>query len=85
MNMTTQIDGLKFNASSEFLMMRSESKKDALKVVHMATRTVFANWPTQTTPLSYATAFDVSPGSEFMAIGNDKGRVLMYRLQHFSN
>lgn len=47
--------------------------------VHVPSLTVFANWPTRGTPLSYVTALDVSPQSHYLAIGNDKGKVLLYR------
>ena len=44
--------------------------------------TVFSNWPTHSTPLSYVTALNISPQSHYIAIGNDKGKVLLYRYQN---
>lgn len=47
--------------------------------VHMPSLSVFSNWPTRKTPFSYVSAFDLSPQSRYLAIGNDKGKVLLYR------
>ena len=83
MNLTTPIDDLRFNSDASLLLMSSRRKKDSLKLVHTATGTVFANWPTSSTPLHYVTSLDFSPNSGYMAIGNDRGRVLLYRLTHY--
>lgn len=64
---------------SEILAIASQRKKDALKLLHVPSLSVFSNWPTRGTPLSYVTALDISPHSQFIAIGNDKGKVLLYR------
>ncbi|KAI9911847.1 hypothetical protein PsorP6_009043 [Peronosclerospora sorghi] len=85
MHLTTRADRLKFNASSEILAMASSDTKDSLKMVHMPSLTVFSNWPTAQTPLHYVTAMDFSPNSGYFAIGNAKGRVLLYRLTHFKS
>jgi len=47
--------------------------------------TVFSNWPTAGTPLSYVSCFDFSPNSGFLAIGNDKGNALLYRLNYYDS
>jgi U3 small nucleolar RNA-associated protein 18 len=83
MHLTTPVDYLRFNHDSSLLLMASRRKKDALKLVHTASASVFANWPTSSTPLHYVSSVDFSPNSGYMAIGNDRGRVLLYRLTHF--
>ncbi|KAJ1495373.1 hypothetical protein T484DRAFT_1762486 [Baffinella frigidus] len=45
---------------------------------------VFANWPTSGTPLHSVSAADFSPNSRFLSIGNDRGKVLLYRLRHYT-
>uniref|UniRef100_A0AAV1U6W2 U3 small nucleolar RNA-associated protein 18 homolog n=1 Tax=Peronospora matthiolae TaxID=2874970 RepID=A0AAV1U6W2_9STRA len=85
MHLTTQVDCLQFNASSEILAMASTSTKNSLKLVHMPSLTVFANWPTAHTPLHYVTAMDFSPNSGYFAVGNARGRVLLYRLTHYKS
>ncbi|KAJ1510138.1 U3 snoRNP protein [Coelomomyces lativittatus] len=79
----TPITGVRFNHDTQLLCMWSRSKKDQLKLVHVPTGHVFHNWPTQRTPLGYVQTMDFSPHSSIMAIGNDKGRVLLYKLKHY--
>ncbi|KAI6000915.1 hypothetical protein EDC04DRAFT_2612031 [Pisolithus marmoratus] len=43
-----------------------------------------SNWPTSKTPLGHVTSMDFSVGSEYLAIGNNKGRVLLYQLRDFT-
>lgn len=53
--------------------------------VHMPSLTVFSNWPTSGTPLGHVTSVDFSASSDYVAIGNNKGRVLLYQLGHYRN
>jgi U3 small nucleolar RNA-associated protein 18 len=46
--------------------------------------TVFSNWPTSQTPLGQVSALAFSRGSEYLAIGNHKGNVLLYSIEHFA-
>ncbi|KAF9582261.1 U3 snoRNP protein [Lunasporangiospora selenospora] len=84
-NLTTSITILKFNHDSQILAIASKSRKDQLKLVHIPSLKVFPNWPTRGTPLSYVTDLSFSPRSGYLAIGNDKGRVLLYRLNHYAS
>jgi U3 small nucleolar RNA-associated protein 18 len=84
MNMHTSIDFMRFNPTGDILALSSRREKDSLKLVHMPTQTVFSNWPTSKTPLGYVWSIDFSPGSKFMAVGNDKGKCLLYKLLHYS-
>jgi len=83
MNLITPIDTIRFNHDAQLCLIASRHKKDALKMVHVESQTAFANWPTSSTPLHYVTDADFSPNSGYMAIGNDRGRVLLYRLKHY--
>jgi U3 small nucleolar RNA-associated protein 18 len=51
--------------------------------IHMPSLTAFSNWPTSSTPLGHVTSVDFSPGSEYVAIGNTRGRVLLYHLKDY--
>ena len=84
MSLTTPIDVVEFNSQSEILAIASRRKKDSLKLVHLPTMTTFANWPTSRTPLHYVTTVDFSPSSGFLAVGNSRGRVLLYRVKHYA-
>ncbi|KAK3264408.1 U3 snoRNP protein, partial [Cymbomonas tetramitiformis] len=84
MNLTTKIDSLAFSPDSQILAMSSTMKKDSLRLVHLPSYTVFSNWPTSKTPLHFVSSLAFSPGGGYLAIGNAKGRVLLYRLHHYS-
>lgn len=51
--------------------------------IHLPSLTAFSNWPTSGTPLGHVTSIDFSTGSEYVAIGNSRGRVLLYQLRDF--
>ena len=84
-NLATKADVMRFNAQGTVLAMGSTMQRDALRLVHVPSRTVFANWPTSKTPLHYVHCVAFSPDSGYLAIGNARGRVLLYKLQHYSN
>jgi len=83
MNLQTPIDCMKFNDDGQILAMSSFKEKDSVKLLHVPTQTVFSNWPTTKTPLGYVSTMDFSPGSKFLALGNDKGKCLLYKLGHY--
>ncbi|KAF9431519.1 U3 small nucleolar RNA-associated protein 18 [Entomortierella beljakovae] len=82
-NLTTSIHTMRFNHDSQILAISSKGKKDQLRLVHIPSLKVFPNWPTKGTPLSYVSSLAFSPRSGYLAIGNDKGKVLLYRLNHY--
>mmetsp|Transcript_11892 Transcript_11892/g.17160 ORF Transcript_11892/g.17160 Transcript_11892/m.17160 type:complete len:621 (-) Transcript_11892:2527-4389(-) len=87
MNLHTCATGLKFNHDGQILAMWSRfvNGVGSLKLVHSQSQTVFSNWPTNKTPLGYVWSLDFSPNSEYLAIGNDKGKCLLYSLRHYAD
>ncbi|KAG0165972.1 U3 snoRNP protein [Apophysomyces sp. BC1015] len=83
-NLTTHISSIKFNHDSQLMAISSNRKRDAFKLVHLPSCTVYSSWPTDKTPLGYVSSFDFSPNSDYLAIGNAKGRVLLYGLKHYA-
>ncbi|ORX73981.1 WD40 repeat-like protein [Linderina pennispora] len=83
-NLTTPINGVKFNHNSELMGFYSARKSGQFKLVHLPSATVFANWPTASTPLGTVESFDFSPHSGFLAIGSSSGKALLYRLTHYN-
>ncbi|CCL98939.1 uncharacterized protein FIBRA_00946 [Fibroporia radiculosa] len=83
-NLTTSITSLRFNHDSQLLAMASNTKKDQMRLIHVPSLTAFSNWPTSSTPLGHVSSIDFSRGSEHIAIGNSRGRVLLYHLKDFS-
>ena len=47
MNLTTAVHSLAFSADGAMLALASHDAKNALRVAHMDSCTVFENWPTQ--------------------------------------
>lgn len=80
MNLVTQIDTVKFNPTGELIVFASSGKKDSLRVLHLASRKVFSNWPTQNTPLSFVRDVAFDHTSKYLAIGNEKGIVTLWEL-----
>lgn len=83
LNLSTSADLVRFNDDGQILAMSTRRDKHGLKLLHVPTGTVFSNWPTSKTPLSYVWSMDFSPKSRYFAIGNDKGKCLLYRLPHY--
>ncbi|ODQ81924.1 hypothetical protein BABINDRAFT_160148 [Babjeviella inositovora NRRL Y-12698] len=82
-NLTTTISSLEFSPDGQVLCIASRSKKDALKLVHLPSCTVFSNWPTMATPLGKVTAIAFSNGGEMLCIGNEAGKARLYKLNHY--
>jgi U3 small nucleolar RNA-associated protein 18 len=85
MNLHTSNDALTFNSDGQILALASRREQHGLKLLHVPSQTVFSNWPTSKTPLRYVSSIDFSPQSKFIAIGNDKGKCLLYKLKHYDS
>lgn len=81
--LTTSISSLEFSPDGQMLCIASRATKDALRLVHLATGTVFSNWPTSGTPLGKVTSVAFSPQGEMLAVGNEQGKVRLWRLNHY--
>jgi U3 small nucleolar RNA-associated protein 18 len=84
MNLKTSADLVRFNTDGQILALSSRRETSALKLLHVPSRTVFANWPTTKTPLGYVWSLDFSPSSKFLVLGNDQGKCLLYKLLHYN-
>lgn len=82
-NLTVATTSMHFNHDAQLLALASRNKKDALRVVHVPTLQTYANWPTAGTPLGHVTSLGFSTHSEYLAIGNTRGRVLLYTLRPY--
>jgi len=83
MNLTTSIHCVKFNPTSEILAIASMSVKNSLRLLHIPSLTVFSNWPTSKSGLGYIQSITFSPASGFLAVGNDAGKAMLFRLRHY--
>jgi U3 small nucleolar RNA-associated protein 18 len=84
MSLTTAVDVLDFNHDGALLSLASRRIMDAMRVLHVGTGSVFSNWPTDRTPLHFVSATSFSPHSGYLSVGNDRGRVLLYRMNHYA-
>ncbi|EST06267.1 WD40/YVTN repeat-like-containing domain protein [Kalmanozyma brasiliensis GHG001] len=82
-NLVTATTTMRWNADGQILAVASRSKKDALRLVHFPSMRVFSNWPTSGTPLGSVSSVDFSAGGQYVAIGNTRGKVLLYSLRHY--
>ncbi|KAI3405086.2 UTP18 [Candida oxycetoniae] len=82
-NLVTSISSLVFNTDGQLLAIASRAKRDAFKLVHLPTGSVYSNWPTSGTPLGKVTSVTFSPNNEILAVGNEAGKVTLWRLNHY--
>lgn len=82
-NLTTSLDNVKFNPRGEIMAITSKWKRNAIRLVHVPTQTVFSNWPNFRTKLSYLNKVCFSGNSRYMALGNDIGNVIVYNFDHY--
>ncbi|XP_018579457.1 U3 small nucleolar RNA-associated protein 18 homolog [Anoplophora glabripennis] len=85
LNLTTGISDLKFNPSSEILAFCSADIQNSVKLFHIGSGTVFNNFPSFGTKIGNINKLNFSPGSGYIAFGNRKSIVPLYRLKHFKN
>ncbi|CAF1286179.1 unnamed protein product [Rotaria sp. Silwood1] len=84
-NLTTPIQNIKINSSSELLAINSYHLPRAVRLIHMPTLTVYENFPEfHDKKIQIVNALDFSPNSGFLTLGNNNGKVLLYRLKHYS-
>ena len=91
--LTTPISSLTMSPDGQLLIIASRWKKDALRLVHLSTCTVYRNWPTAATPLGRITSVAVtswggdrnSGGPDgkglWLCVGNEKGKIGMWEIR----
>lgn len=84
-NLTTEISDLKFNHTSELLAMCSVDAKNAVKIAHVQSGSVFSNFPSHLDRIGQSTVVEFSPESGFLGVGTLESRAPLYRLRHFNN
>ncbi len=79
--LTTSVSVVTFSPDGQLLAFGSMHKKDALRLVHLPSCTVYRNWPTEQTPLGRITAVAFSAGSDVLAVGNDVGKIRLWEIR----
>uniref|UniRef100_A0A0N5AJP8 WD_REPEATS_REGION domain-containing protein n=1 Tax=Syphacia muris TaxID=451379 RepID=A0A0N5AJP8_9BILA len=83
--LTTEVGDVVFSKDTQILLMSSEVKADAARLIHLRSRTLFTNFPCKTGSIGKPTVSDLSPNSGYLAIGDTNGFVSLFRLNYFSN
>lgn len=81
LHLTTPVTLLTFSPDGQLLAMASRHKRDALKLVHLPSCTVYRNWPTRQTPLGRIDAIAFGKKSDMLAIGNDLGKIRLWEIR----
>ena len=79
--LVTAITHVIFSPDGQVLAFASKHKKDALRLVHLPTCTIYRNWPTSQTPVGRVSAIAFSSDSETLAVGNDAGKIRLWEIR----
>ncbi|EXJ91432.1 hypothetical protein A1O1_04544 [Capronia coronata CBS 617.96] len=79
--LTTPISHLEFSDDGQMLVMSSRWKKNALRLVHLPSCTLYRNWPTDRTPLGRISAVALSPNGSYLAVANEQGKIRLWEIQ----
>lgn len=79
--LTTPTSHLRFSSDGQMLVMASRWKKDALRLIHLPSCSVYRNWPTDRTPLGRVSSVALSPDGGLLAVGNEQGGVRMWEIR----
>ena len=79
--LTTPTSHLVFSPDGQMMVMASRWKKDALRIIHLPSCTVYKNWPTSSTPLGRITGVAFAPGSDTLAVANEAGKIRMWEIR----
>ena len=79
--LVTPITQIAFSPDGQLMAFGSQHKKDALKLVHLPSCTVYRNWPTEQTPLGRIRSVAFSRQSDLLAVGNDAGKIRLWHIR----
>nr|XP_061829889.1 U3 small nucleolar RNA-associated protein 18 homolog [Nerophis lumbriciformis] len=86
MNLLTSATSLTFNPTSEILAMASRAEDEAVRLVHLASLSVFSNFPVSKRKFLHRTScLHFSPHSGFFSLANNKGHAPLFRLLHYKS
>ena len=79
--LTTPTSHLAFSPDGQIFCMGSRWKRDALRLVHLPSCTVYKNWPTGATPLGRISAVGWTANSEMLGVGNEQGKIRLFEVR----
>ena len=77
----TPVSHLHFSVDGQMLVMASRWKKDALKLVHLPSCSMYRNWPTSETPLGRVSSVAISADGGYLAVGNERGKIRLWEIR----
>ncbi|KAI5363876.1 putative U3 small nucleolar RNA-associated protein [Septoria linicola] len=88
-HLTTPTSHLAFSPDGQILAMASKWKRDAMRLVHLPSCTVFRNWPTSSTPLGRITGVAFADGGvvqgsdahSVLAVANEQGKIRVWEIR----
>ncbi|KOS16681.1 putative U3 small nucleolar RNA-associated protein 18 [Escovopsis weberi] len=80
--LVTPVTVLEFSPDGQLLAFGSRQKKDALRLAHLPSCTVYRNWPTAQTPLGRITTVAFGRDSNVLAVGNDAGKIRLWAIRN---
>lgn len=82
LNLRTSIADITFNCDGRLMAFCSKSVKGGVRILHVPSLTVYKNWPSDRTNLRKAQCMAFSPSGGLLAIGNDQGNALLFRIRN---
>ena len=79
--LVTPTSHLDFSMDGQVLCIASRWKRDALRLVHLPSCSVYSNWPTAGTPLGRVSSVAWSPGGQYLAVGNEQGKIRLWEIR----
>ncbi|KAG9247935.1 WD40-repeat-containing domain protein [Calycina marina] len=79
--LVTPTSNLAISPDGQILCFSSKWKRDALRLVHLPSCTVYRNWPTSSTPLGTVTSLAFSAEGNMLAVGNEQGRIRLWDIR----
>ena len=87
-HLTTSTSHLAFSPDGQLMSMASKWKRDALRLVHLPSCTVYKNWPTSSTPLGRITGVAFASGDivggdvhSVLAVANERGKIGLWEIR----
>ncbi|KAF2766544.1 WD40 repeat-like protein [Teratosphaeria nubilosa] len=94
-HLTTPTSHIAFSPDGQVLAIASKWKRDALKLVHLPSCTIFKNWPTSSTPLGRITGVAFCDGGivaggakeasqdvqSLLAVANEQGKIRSWEIR----
>ncbi|KAK5985182.1 hypothetical protein GCK32_016205, partial [Trichostrongylus colubriformis] len=84
-NLVTSCDSIAFSHDSQAMAFSSNVKKNQVKLLHVASNTVFNNFPKKHEKMSNVDCVEFSPLSGYLGIGCGNGQLILERMNYYED